>query len=812
MAEERINIIVQEKGTRVVKRRIAEVGGVAKTAATGVRSLQTALLGLGAGLALRSTIRTIASFEQAMSTVRAVSQATNSDFIRLRDTARDLGATTRFTATQAAEGMVELSRAGFKANETMVAVGDTLLLAQAGSLDLQRAAELTAGAIRGYGLAADQAGRVTDVLAYAANNSATDVNQLGEALKFVAPAAHGLNVSLEESVGALEVLADNMLKGSLGGTGLRQVMIELESPSSKTRKIFQQVGVSADQVRVSSVGLTKALGTLAEAGLNTGQAYEIFGRRGGGAANILINSVPKIKEATRGVEEAGGTAKEVARIMDDNLNGSLLRVKSAFEAVQLSLGESGWSDRLQSILDGLANGLRYLAEHIEIVQGAVYALAFAALPSLIAALTALAPLLALAAVGAGIGALVSYRNEIKLTEEGVATLGDLISAVWERIITTGQLVVDFFKNQFGGITSAFDDIEFSVADMVMLTARGLDAWIGLWRGAMNAIVAIFKNLGPALKEIMIDAMNEVFAVLDSGFRRFYQQLGKIPGRVGEPYRRLARDGVIPRLEQTAEGATEQLANAVIDGFAKGFDEITIFEDSVNGLFDRAEEIGKERLAKAQEQAAAAGQTTPQGTGVAPAPEDGPAARLSQLQSGIQAGLESIQQTIHGFGAQAEATLVNAFNSAEDALVEFVTTGKVNFKSLVDSILADLTRLLARQAISGLLNSLGGGGGGFFGSLASAFGGGKADGGSVVPGQFYVVGEKGPELFAPNSSGRIVPNDAAQNMAAGAQAAPAVPNITIINVSSKEEALAALESAEGERIVVNYMDQRERQVQ
>jgi tape measure domain-containing protein len=181
-------------------------------------------------------------------------------------------------------------------------------------------------------------------------------------------------------------------------------------------------------------------------------------------------------------------------------------------------------------------------------------------------------------------------------------------------------------------------------------------------------------------------------------------------------------------------------------------------------------------------------------------------------SGFQRGFLKLGLEISDFASLAEKTITNAFKGMEDALVSFVTTGKVNFKSLVDGMLADLTRLLARQALMGMLQSMansGGGGAGMLGQIAGAFGvtgdagaGGvsaaapkRALGGPVSPGMDYMVGERRAEMFRPAQPGHILPQIQA---AQPAQEAP----ITIINVASEEEALAAMGSSEGQRIIRN----------
>jgi tape measure domain-containing protein len=178
---------------------------------------------------------------------------------------------------------------------------------------------------------------------------------------------------------------------------------------------------------------------------------------------------------------------------------------------------------------------------------------------------------------------------------------------------------------------------------------------------------------------------------------------------------------------------------------------------------------------------------------------------TDVVSGFQRGFNKFALEITNFADMAEKTIVNAFKSMEDALVDFVTTGKVDFKSLVDSMLADLTRLLARQAIAGLIGSMAGGegSGGLLGMIAGTASGGdaagsvtpRAYGGSVSPGQDYIVGERRPEIFTPAQPGHITPQVTAQQPAAE-------PSITIINVSSEEEAIAAMQSAEGTRVIRN----------
>ncbi|MEL7203196.1 MAG: phage tail tape measure protein [Pseudomonadota bacterium] len=388
---------------------------------------RTSMLALGAaaGIALTSATRLIANFEQSMSTVRAVTGATEQQFEALTARARELGATTRFTATQAADGMTFLARAGFEVDEVLGSIEGTLKLAQAGNLDLARAADIASNVLQGMKLEVSETARVVDVLALAANSSNTDVSQLGDALKFVAPVASGLNVQLEETTAAIGALSDAGLQSSLAGTGLRRVMIGLEKQSNEGVQILAKYGLTLEDVSVSSNGLTPALQKLAAAGITTSEAMTLFGLRGGPAFEVLASSVPKIEDATAALGKAGGTADRVAEIMDDNLNGVILQTVSALQELVIALGETGPTSALEEALKGLTQLLRLAAENADILAVAVVALtARAVLPLALDAL----PKMGAAIAAANVKLLALTRNA-KVATVATSNLGKALKFI-----------------------------------------------------------------------------------------------------------------------------------------------------------------------------------------------------------------------------------------------------------------------------------------------------------------------------------------------------------------------------------------------
>ena len=367
------------RGSRRVKNEL-------RSTRTEASALKATVAGLFAGAAFTAAISRsvdlLADFSQEMSTVKAVTQATDKEFTALKATAETLGRTTRFSATQAAEGMTFLARAGFDADEVLGSIAGTLNLAQAGGLDLGSAADIASNALQGMRLEVDQTGRVVDVLALAANSSNTNVMQLGNAMSFVAPISSGLNVSLEQTTAAIGALSDAGIQGSSAGTGLRRVLIGLENPSKEAEKIFRSLGLTTDDLQISQVGLSAALQLLSDRGLTTAQALEVFGDRGGPAAEVLLQvsknadgSITALDEMTRSLENANGTAERIAETMDDNLNGAILSVKSSIQGFIISMGNAGSEDALVILAQGLATGFRFAAENADVLTLAIIALA-----------------------------------------------------------------------------------------------------------------------------------------------------------------------------------------------------------------------------------------------------------------------------------------------------------------------------------------------------------------------------------------------------------------------------------------------------
>lgn len=297
-----------------------------------------------------------ARFEKAMSEVSAVTNAGAADMKALSDAALQAGKDTSFSASEAAKAEAELGKAGLSTSEILGgALSGSLSLAAAGGLDLSEAADVAAKAMNVFGLEGKDVAHIADVLAAGANKSATDVHELGMALKMGGLAAKNAGLSLEETVGTLSAFADNALVGSDGGTSFKTMLQMLAAPSAEATKRMKELGIEAYDAGGNFVGIAKFAGNLQTGlkNLTMEQRNEalatIFGADAMRAATILYNEGEKgIRDYTAAVDDQGAAA-DMARKKTDNLMGDIERLTGSLETLFIESG-SGANGGLRALV------------------------------------------------------------------------------------------------------------------------------------------------------------------------------------------------------------------------------------------------------------------------------------------------------------------------------------------------------------------------------------------------------------------------------------------------------------------------------
>lgn len=331
-----------------------------------------AVVGLGV-----ASVKTGMDFEAQMSRVGAISGATKGQLKEMNNQAIDLGAKTAFSAKEAAEGMENLSSAGFTANETMTAIPGVLDLAAVSGGNVGEAAENAATALRGFGLDAGDAGHVADVFAKAAAETNAEASDMGEALKMVAPQAHAAGLSLEETSAAIGILSDAGIKGSMAGSNLGMALTKVQNPSDEAKDSMEKLGFSA----YDSAGKMKPLGTQVSelrdkmSGMKDEQKQatlaQIYGVQGGRAMNVLLSAQKgKLEELTGSLKNSNGAAKSMAEQMQDNLKSSVEQFGGALESLSIVV-EQTFSGSLRNGVDSATDAIGRLTEYIQSNQGAI---------------------------------------------------------------------------------------------------------------------------------------------------------------------------------------------------------------------------------------------------------------------------------------------------------------------------------------------------------------------------------------------------------------------------------------------------------
>ena len=271
-----------------------------------------------------------------------------------------------------------LVQAGFSTGEVFEAVGDTLNLAAAGSLDLADAANITAGTLRAFNLAAKESGRVADVLAETAASSNTTVYQLGDAMTYIAPIAANAGWSIEETAAAIGMLGNVNIKASMAGTTLRGAITQLLHPTSDAMKAMEALGITMGDPNEKMLSLREILEQVDPAIVKTAGGLEaltvIFGRRAtAGIAAVIQQGTDKLGAFTEQLENCSGASEEMAKTKLDNLKGAFTLLKSSLEAVGIALvtgGEESLAGGIKSFISGsLIPMVNKTAEWIDQVGG-----------------------------------------------------------------------------------------------------------------------------------------------------------------------------------------------------------------------------------------------------------------------------------------------------------------------------------------------------------------------------------------------------------------------------------------------------------
>lgn len=525
--------------------KLQRVGGKMK----GVGKMMTAavtapVIAMGAAI-----MHTGAKFDDQMSTVQAVTGATGTDMDKMREQAKKLGRETRFSASESAEGMEMLARAGFETSEVMDALPSVLNLASAGAVDLGDAADITSNILSGFGMEATETSRVADILAQASADSNTNVEGLGQSFKYAAPIAADLGVSIEDTAASIGFLGDAGIQGGQAGRQLRSGLQSLASPTSEAASLMDDLGIEVFDAEGNMKSMPDVIGQL-EGGLKGMKSDQraaaletMFGSDAMSAWSILVNEGSDNLEEFSGVlANSEGAAGDMSDQMEDNLAGAFREMKSALEGLSISFYEMGegpmrtlvekftdlvkWFTNLsdnakQWII--IAAGVAAAIGPILIVVGTLIGFipqviaGFKILGVVIGAITSPVGLV-VAAIGLLVAGLVYAYNKSEAFREIVNAAFEKVKEVVMDVI---GIVVDFIMDVWGGVVEWWEEnnelikrvankVWKKVSDIIESVMNFLEPFI---EGQWESIKATIKIVWETIKTIVEVAIEFVKGII-----------------------------------------------------------------------------------------------------------------------------------------------------------------------------------------------------------------------------------------------------------------------------------------------------------
>ncbi|HDR6270995.1 TPA: phage tail tape measure protein [Bacillus cereus] len=336
------------QGVQQARSDMSGLSSSAASSAQGMSALTTASAAVGTAVvaAVGASVGAAANFEQGMARVKAISGATDGEFAKLSQTAKDLGASTQFSATQAAEALSYLAMAGFKSEQSIKALPSVLNLAAAGQIELGRSADIVSNIMTGFGISADDTGHAVDVLTKTMTTANTDLPMLGDAMKYVAPVAASLGLSIEDTATAVAKMSDAGIQGSMAGTALRAALLQLNSPVGAAAKEMEKLGLNVKDANGNMLPLPQIIGKVNEKtkdmtdSQKTATAAHLVGTEAAsGFVALLKVGEQGLQSYSTELKNSAGTAERVAKIQQDTLKGAWDGLTSAAEGLAIGIGE-----------------------------------------------------------------------------------------------------------------------------------------------------------------------------------------------------------------------------------------------------------------------------------------------------------------------------------------------------------------------------------------------------------------------------------------------------------------------------------------
>jgi TP901 family phage tail tape measure protein len=489
------------------KTGIDKLKGLAKT---GVSAITTTLAGiattLGAGATAAATVGS--SFEAAMSKVSAISGASGKDLQSLTDKAKEMGAKTKFSASESAEALQYMAMAGWDTTSMLNGIDGIMSLAAADGLDLATTSDIVTDAITAFGLKASDSTHFADVLAKASSSANTNVSMLGESFKYVAPLAGAMHYSVEDVSVALGLMANASVKGSMAGTSLKTALSNLASPTKEMKEVMDKYKISMTDANGKALPLIDVIKELRTkfSGLSeteqTAAASTLFGKEAMSGMLAIVNASDKdFNTLVKNIDNADGSAQKMADTMQNNLQGQITILKSGLEGLGIEIYESmsepltDAAKEAQNYVSRLTEaftegGLSEMIEEAGSIFGELATKAVEAAPKMIDA--------AMSFLQAFVNGIANNSN--KLVKAAINIVKTLVKGISDRapdLLSAAKSIVDALTKNLVKLLPK--ELQTPVKEAINTIKKSFEN--GGLKKAINTVKTILINLGKTITNI-----------------------------------------------------------------------------------------------------------------------------------------------------------------------------------------------------------------------------------------------------------------------------------------------------------------------
>ena len=478
------------KKTSKIGQGFTNIGGALTTGITvPILGLTTAAVSVGNG------------FEKQMSRVQAIAGATKDELKQLTDQAMDLGAETSFSATQVAEGMENLASAGFTTQEIMEAMPGLLDLAASSGAELATASEIAASAIRGFGLEASSSAHIADVFAEASARTNAQVEDMGEAMKYIAPIANTMGLKIEEVAAAIGIMSDAGIKGSQAGTSLRGALVRLTKPTDKMLGVMEDLGISFYDNEGKMKSLTEMISMLQDAtkGLTDEQKQNaltiLFGTESlSGMMSLINRGSEDLADMTKSFEDCDGAAQNMADTMLDNTAGSIEEMTGALESLAIKVQQmlAPYITEAANKIQELINKFMKLPESTQKTILAIAGIAAIVGPVLLILGRIITSISAIS------GVLSSFTAWIANTSAGLTGFSKILTTLTGPV----GIVIGVITALVGVFTYLYNTNE-------QFRLKAQETWNNIVALFQNTVMPVIQNLG----NLVMSVVNTVISIL-----------------------------------------------------------------------------------------------------------------------------------------------------------------------------------------------------------------------------------------------------------------------------------------------------------